>query len=213
MVVDPKFRPWRREALKRGYKSSLSIPMLFQGKVLGAITIYSENESGFLDQELPLLSKFADDLAYGVSVIRFRNEKIKLDEQKKLLEIERARTEFITDATHELRTPLSIIKGNVDLALIKARKDSTGHSTVLSVINNEVMKMGEMISDLTLVTSKSEDYKKKTFEKHKVNISSLINNVVKRCGALKFKKISQSMSDTFQTPRLSATGIIWKECS
>ena len=41
MLTDPTFLPWREEALKRGYASSLVVPLKEGDKAFGAITIYS----------------------------------------------------------------------------------------------------------------------------------------------------------------------------
>ena len=41
MLTDPQFVPWRAEALKRGYASSLVLPLTDMEQVLGAITIYA----------------------------------------------------------------------------------------------------------------------------------------------------------------------------
>ena len=42
MLTDPRFAPWRAEALKRGYAASLGLPLLADGRAFGALTIYSE---------------------------------------------------------------------------------------------------------------------------------------------------------------------------
>jgi PAS domain S-box-containing protein len=75
MLTDPKFKPWREEALKRGYASSLVLPLLDDGKVFGAITIYSPQADGFAVAEIELLSELANDLAYGLKALRLRAAK------------------------------------------------------------------------------------------------------------------------------------------
>ena len=89
MQTDPKFEPWREEALKRGYNSSICIPIINNKKVLGAITIYSEETNPFSEEEKELLKELSDDVAYGITSIRLRIEKEKSDKkleesQKKL---------------------------------------------------------------------------------------------------------------------------------
>jgi PAS domain S-box-containing protein len=74
MRTDPRFAPWREQALKRGYASSLALPLLAAGKAFGAITIYSRELDAFTDEEVKLLSGLADDLAYGIVALRLRLE-------------------------------------------------------------------------------------------------------------------------------------------
>ncbi len=72
MLTDPKFKPWREEAVKRGYASSLVLPLIFENKALGAISIYSSEQDPFSENEIKLLTELADNLAYGINVIRLR---------------------------------------------------------------------------------------------------------------------------------------------
>ncbi len=72
MLTDPRFEPWRAEALKRGYASSLVLPLKEDGKAFGAITIYSREPDAFLDDEVKLLEELTADLAYGISTLRVR---------------------------------------------------------------------------------------------------------------------------------------------
>jgi PAS domain S-box-containing protein len=81
MLTDPKFAPWREQAIKRGYASSLVLPLFVQGDVLGAITIYSKQPDSFATSEVELLTDLATDLAFGITTLRLRMEK-KLDEEK-----------------------------------------------------------------------------------------------------------------------------------
>jgi PAS domain S-box-containing protein len=72
MLKDPKFKPWRKEALKRGYASSVVLPMLSGGKAIGAVSIYSREPDGFDADEIELLTELAYDLAQGVASLRLR---------------------------------------------------------------------------------------------------------------------------------------------
>jgi GAF domain-containing protein len=73
MLTDPKFKPWREEAIKRGYSSSIVFPLTSHNHVFGAVTIYSSETDPFKEDEIRLLSKLTDDLAHGISAIRLKN--------------------------------------------------------------------------------------------------------------------------------------------
>ncbi len=72
MLTDPRFEPWRDEAIRRGYASSLALPLLDGGRAFGAVTIYSTQPDPFSEEEIELLSEMADDLTYGIASLRLR---------------------------------------------------------------------------------------------------------------------------------------------
>ncbi|MBI4984997.1 MAG: CHASE domain-containing protein, partial [Rhodocyclales bacterium] len=71
--TDPNFAPWREQAVKRGYASSLALPLCTEGRSLGAISVYSSAAEAFSDNEVQLLQQLADDLAYGIATLRLRD--------------------------------------------------------------------------------------------------------------------------------------------
>jgi PAS domain S-box-containing protein len=73
MQTDPNFAPWRAEALRRGYLSSMVVPVMDGGRAFGAITIYSREADSFTSDEVRLLLELADDVRYGVSALRLRH--------------------------------------------------------------------------------------------------------------------------------------------
>jgi PAS domain S-box-containing protein len=95
MLHDPLFDLWREEALKRGYSSSLVVPLLSDGKAFGAITIYSAQPDAFAEEEVKLLSELADDLAYGIQAVRLQAEHSRAEEALRTSEA-RYRTLFET---------------------------------------------------------------------------------------------------------------------
>src|SRR5208337_4835291 len=65
-LTDLRFAPWREEAIKRGYASSMVVPLRANSRAFGAITIYSRLPDAFSEDEVKLLAELADDLAYGI---------------------------------------------------------------------------------------------------------------------------------------------------
>jgi len=109
-----------------------------------------------------------------------------VDKSILFLEQEKLKTNFIADATHELRTPLAIIKGNVELAL-RNKDKNTSHIDTFKAINVEINHLAELLSDLTTLTSENKIAHQKIF-KSKVNLLKLIQNVTERCATLALTK-------------------------
>ncbi len=72
MHHDPAFRPWRDEALRRGYASSAVLPLAAEARVFGALSIYATEPDAFDDEEIRLLAELADNLAFGIMALRER---------------------------------------------------------------------------------------------------------------------------------------------
>jgi len=72
---DPRMDPWRKAALARGYRSSIAIPFYCERGVCGALTIYSEQVNAFGRREVELLEELADNLTFGIMVLRTRAER------------------------------------------------------------------------------------------------------------------------------------------
>ncbi len=71
---DPRFAPWREEATRRGYASSIALPLRADGECFGALNVYAEETDAFDEQEIGLLSELADDLAFGILAMRVHTE-------------------------------------------------------------------------------------------------------------------------------------------
>jgi PAS domain S-box-containing protein/putative nucleotidyltransferase with HDIG domain len=69
---NPKMAPWREDAIKRGYRSSIAIPVVRINRVLGALTIYSSDPLAFNAEEVKVLEELASDLAFGIETMRTR---------------------------------------------------------------------------------------------------------------------------------------------
>ena len=113
MLTDPDFEPWREEALKRDYASSIVFPLKTGDKTFGAISIYSKEPESFLDAEIKLLSKLANDLAHGISTIRLRaaHQLAEKALSKSHTELE----ELVKERTSELLITNDLLKKEIDI--------------------------------------------------------------------------------------------------
>jgi PAS domain S-box-containing protein len=79
-LTDPDFAPWREDAIKRGYASSIVLPLRANGTVIGGLSIYATEPNAFDRDELELLTELADDLSYGIIALRDRTERHNAEE-------------------------------------------------------------------------------------------------------------------------------------
>ncbi|MBI5442341.1 MAG: GAF domain-containing protein [Deltaproteobacteria bacterium] len=78
--TDTAFAPWREAAVKRGYRSILSLPLISEGQTLGAMLIYAGEEDAFDSNEVEILKELAGDLAFGITALRTRAKRDQAEE-------------------------------------------------------------------------------------------------------------------------------------
>lgn len=64
---NPATRSMREEALRRGYRSSIALPLRRHDAVVAALSIYAAEPQAFDAEEVQLLSALADDVSYALS--------------------------------------------------------------------------------------------------------------------------------------------------
>jgi putative nucleotidyltransferase with HDIG domain len=75
---------WREELLKRGFKSSVALPLKHEEDVLGVLTIYASMPEAFDKSEIDRLMGLANDLTYGIRALRTRIERIDAENEIEL---------------------------------------------------------------------------------------------------------------------------------
>lgn len=175
-------------------KSFIIIPITHGEYLYGTITICYKNQHQFTEEELSLSETIGNSTAQAITVHRLikreleRNKReLLLKETEALLSQEKSKTEFITNAAHELRTPLAIIKGNIDLATLAKDRNQKSSKAALSAIDREVKHLSGILSDLIMIISPTKQLKSK-IEYEKLNLKKLVSYTVERCSVLARKK-------------------------
>jgi PAS domain S-box-containing protein len=149
MLIDPRFEPWRKEAIKRGYASSIVLPLMAGGKAFGALTIYSKEPDPFSEDEVKLLAELANDLSYSITAIRWR-EALRESEER-FHAIATNTPDHILMQDRELRYQLVInpqlgltetdMLGKTDYDILELRD-----ADKLTAIKRKVLETGEAVS-------------------------------------------------------------------
>jgi PAS domain S-box-containing protein len=79
--TDPNFAPWREASRKQGYGSMISLPLIADGVCFGALSIYAPAPDSFDASEQLLLTDLANDLAFGISMLRLRADRERLEDE------------------------------------------------------------------------------------------------------------------------------------
>jgi signal transduction histidine kinase len=146
IAADPRFLPWRAEALRRGYASVVGVPIYVDGRVFGALTIYASEKDAFDDDAVRLLIELTNDLGYGVTTLRARRA---LEAARAAVEqASRARDELLRIAAHELRTPLTPILGWAQILEKDAERCPARVARGIGAILRSVRREAQIVDDL-----------------------------------------------------------------
>jgi FOG: CheY-like receiver len=69
IASDPRMAKYREQAEKRGYRSSASIPLYCDDRIMGAMRFYSGEKNFFNDKEIELLEFLAGDISFALEYI------------------------------------------------------------------------------------------------------------------------------------------------
>ena len=76
LALEPKASRWREQALQRGYRSSIALPMKDEaGHTFGALAVYATTANDFTPDEIRLLEEMSGNLAFGILFLRARKER------------------------------------------------------------------------------------------------------------------------------------------
>ena len=113
VASDPRFLWVRGIDQKRFVASMLSVPLTWHDQTVGVLNVQTERHREFTPVDVAQLRAIADLLAGIVEKGRQQREAETLASELK--RIDEARSEVIALVTHELRTPLAVVRAYTDL--------------------------------------------------------------------------------------------------
>jgi len=128
------------DAVAPGMVAQLTVPIKREERVIGVIALESNQIESFDEENVALIERLADHAAIAI-------ENARLFEQ--VQRANNAKTEFVSFVSHELKQPMTSMKGYTDL-LMKGIGGSLNDQQIqfLQVIRNNVGRMDQLVQSL-----------------------------------------------------------------
>jgi signal transduction histidine kinase len=155
-----------------GMKSAAILPLRARGRTLGAITLVSASTSHRYSQsEMQLAEELARRCAMAVDNTRLYQES---------REAVRARDEFLSVAAHELKTPVTSLRGYAQLSLYQMERDGELNAAralrAFQVIDSQSQKLSKLVGQLLDVSRMEAG--RLVLERQSVDLVALVEGVV-----------------------------------
>jgi signal transduction histidine kinase/CHASE3 domain sensor protein len=128
--------------------SLLILPLRTRREMLGALVIAANDpDRAMTDEKLPLAEILAERAALAIENAKLYTEQV--DARRKVEDLSRLKDEFLSIASHELRTPVTSIKGYTQLAKTLIRENDLATSEeYLDVALDQIDRMSRLILEL-----------------------------------------------------------------
>jgi two-component system phosphate regulon sensor histidine kinase PhoR len=118
---------------------------------------------------------------------------ITIQDITELRKLEKMRTEFVANVSHELKTPLTSIKGFVETLKMSDMENQQDNMRFLNIIEDEADRLYRLINDILSLSELEQ--KKAKIKKESINIEKSVIEVLSMLkGQSKEKNIETSMS-------------------
>lgn len=149
---DKRFKEKKRDHYKT--RSFISCPIVSKNKLHGVLNINDKRDgTPFTEDEFDLITIIANQAAIALENAFLMNQlRLKATElediNRKLIETDVAKTEFIANISHELRTPLNSIKGAIYYLQQSGTMAEDEQKEFHNIISNETGKLISIVENL-----------------------------------------------------------------
>jgi len=128
--------------------SLLILPLRTRREMIGALVIAANDpDRAMTDDKLPLAEVLAERAALAIENAKLYTEQV--EARRKVEDLSRLKDEFLSIASHELRTPVTSIKGYTQLAKMLIKEGDLGTSEeYLDIALDQIDRMSRLILEL-----------------------------------------------------------------
>ena len=174
--------------------SLLILPLRTRREMLGALVIAANDpERAMTEDNLPLAEVLAERASLAIENAKLYTEQV--DARRKVEDLSRLKDEFLSIASHELRTPVTSIKGYTQLAKTLIRENDLATSEeYLDIALDQIDRMSRLILEL-LDVSRIETGRLE-IRREPIRWAAFVREVVHRHPAGSDRKLHVSVPET-----------------
>jgi K+-sensing histidine kinase KdpD len=117
----------------------IAVPLIANDRLLGAVVLQVPDYKEFLEEEVRFVGALANQAALAIDKASLYALERKTTES--LRELERARADFVAVVTHDLRAPLSVIRGHLEMLAEKNGKSKVP----IAEATSQVLRLDELV--------------------------------------------------------------------
>jgi len=146
---NPKYKPWREEAMKYGYASSITVPLVYENRVFGALNVYATITDAFDEEAIGLLVEVAQDIAFALYNVEVEEKRqLAEDALRKTHEELETRVSERTSQLNKALTDMELARDRID-GIIKSIADGL----IVTDIYNRVILINRAAEELLDIRS------------------------------------------------------------
>jgi signal transduction histidine kinase/class 3 adenylate cyclase/two-component SAPR family response regulator len=128
-------------------KALLVLPLLSEGKIIGSISL-KQNKTirHWTQSEIRLVESVAEQAAIAVQQANLYQTM--RQQAEKLIELDRAKTEFFQNISHEFRTPLTLMLGPLETVVSQKQGLSSEQSSIALRSSRRLLRLVNQLLDL-----------------------------------------------------------------
>lgn len=154
------------EVIPNSEIADIAKKVLESGKIVSAELVLAMPVSGtFMINASPIIE---DGTVTGCVLV--------IHDITELRKLEIMRSDFVANVSHELKTPLTSIKGFIETLLDGALKDEKNAKEFLNIVNDHVNRLDSLVNDLLSLSYFESD--KAVLDKSSVKLKSLADKVI-----------------------------------
>ncbi|HSH05690.1 MAG TPA: ATP-binding protein [Anaerolineae bacterium] len=183
---------WRKVEDITNPETWLGIPLLHHNQVIGMLSLARYTKEAYTDEDITLANTFAAQAAIAIenaqlySQIKQFNEQLEAKVQERTIalqeayeqleRLDRTKSDFIAITAHELRTPITVLKGYGQiLRLAPAIKGSPYESNLVEGINTGAGRLLDIVNTMLMMVK--IDSRSLEIVAEPINIYDLVNTI------------------------------------
>jgi len=121
----------------------IALPLIAGDRLVGAVALHVPGQTEFAETEVAFVGALANQAALAIDKASLYALERRTSER--LRELDRARSDFVAIVTHDLRTPLSVVRGYLDLI---GQQSKNGQRMPLAEATAQVERLDQLVDQI-----------------------------------------------------------------